>query len=140
MGNPWVTALALLVGLGLLGRWVALRLGRTPGTRAWAANGEQGRRFEMLVLPTLGALCLLVAVLPHAETRSIAESGAEQAWRLLVLLVMVVALVLFLVLGLLGVTLRPVPGWLMPRWARSAARSTAGATARPRSRPTKEHR
>ena len=136
MGNPWVTALALVVGLGLLGRWVALRLGRTPGTRAWAAQGEQGRRFEMLVLPTLGALCLLVAVLPHAETGTIAESGAEQAWRLLVLLVMVVALVLFLGLGLLGVTLRPVPRWLLPRWARSTTRSTT----RPKSRPTKEHR
>lgn len=132
MGNPWVTALALVVGLGLLGRWVALRLGRAPGTRAWAANGEQGRRFEMLVLPTLGALCLLVAVLPHAETSTTAGSGAEQAWRLLVLLVMVVALVLFLGLGLLGVTLRPVPGWLLPRWARSQTRL--------KSRPTKEQR
>lgn len=140
MGSPWVTALALVVGLGLLGRWVALRLGRTPGTRAWAADGVQGRRFEMLVLPTLGALCLLVAVLPHAETATIAESGAEQAWRLLALLVMVVALLLFLGLGLLGVTLRPVPGWLLPRWARSDAPPRARSKARPRSRPTKEQR
>lgn len=120
-------ALVLVVGipLSIWGFW--MRLGRTPGARAWSAGRNPER--QLFAYPFFGAACVLAGV-----------AALVDRVPALATVLTVAAIVAFLISFLFGLIGIPAPGFLKPRWFRELDRRAGKKSAsRRRTAPPAAH-